>query len=335
MSEPSHRAIVVTGAAGFIGGRVAQRLCQTGHRVVAVDLPGRSYSHLPHLGNEVRETDLTDAQLLPRSLERVDARAVVHCAALMGGWRPASEYRRVNVEGTRNIAAWAAATGVSRFFYLSSVTVYGMPPVEGIDEQTPFRHMGLPYADSKIEAEAMLAAFRASGLRTTILRPGDVYGPRASEWVIKLVDSMRAGKMILISGGRGLVNVTHVDNLVDAIEAAMQIEAAAGRDYIITDGAPVTWKKYLEALAQAAGCPPPKLSLPASLAWPAVVALETAGRITKRKPPLSRLGLRLLTARSTYSIARATAELGWRPRVAFQEGMDGVGRWLEQESGLS
>jgi len=319
--------VVVTGAAGFIGGRVAARYASAGRPVVATDLPGRSYDHLPP-GVDLVEADVTAGEALTRGLSGIRPSVVVHCAALMGGWGPADAYRRVNVGGTRAVVDWARSAGASRFVYISSVSVYGMPPIRAIDESTPFRHIGLPYGDSKMEAEAVVREAGDAGLSATILRPGDVYGPRAGEWVVKLVDSMRAGKMILIGGGRGLINTTHVDNLVDAIEAAETTPTAAGRDYIITDGAPVTWKTYLTALARAAGVPPPRISLPVALAWPAVIALEAVGRIARRRPPLSRMGLRLLTARCSYSIEKARRDLAWKPRLDLDAGMAGVAAWL-------
>ena len=323
------QTLLVTGAAGFIGGRVAQRFRDAGHQVLALDLPGRDVAHLAGAGIVLREADITDPGSVSRALNGRRPDWVVHCAALMGGWGRPEDYRRVNVEGTRHVANWAAANGVARFIYVSSVSVYGMPPVEGITEQTPFRHIGLPYGDSKIEAEAMLLEHHRAGLPCTILRPGDVYGPRATEWVIKLVDSMKSGKMILIGGGRGLINTTHVDNLVDAIEAALTEPAAAGRDYIITDGSPATWRDYLTALAAAAGCAPPRFSLPIAAAWPAVLLLEAAGKVTGRRPPLSRMGLSLLTARCTYNVDRARRELGWGPRIGLAEGMRQISDWLK------
>src|SRR5678815_2870994 len=276
----SSQVVLVTGAAGFIGGRVAQIFAGQGRTVVAMDLPGRQYAHLSPASVEIRQADITDLAQMARVLDGLRPDAVVHCAALMGGWGGAEEYRRINVEGTRNIATWAVAAGVSRFIYISSVSVYGMPAARDIDETTPFRHIGLPYGDSKMEAEALVKRFHAEGLVSTILRPGDVYGPRAGEWVVKLVDSMKSGRMILIGGGGGLINTTYVDNLVDAIAAALARPEAAGRDYIVTDGAPVTWKDYLGALAAAADCSPPKFSLPSPIAWPAVLMLEAAGRLT-------------------------------------------------------
>ncbi|HET9480739.1 MAG TPA: NAD(P)-dependent oxidoreductase, partial [Candidatus Polarisedimenticolia bacterium] len=151
MSQATGRTLV-TGAAGFIGGRVALRQAAAGRDVIALDLPGRPADHLQSVTIRL-EADITRPDSLDAALKDARIDLVVHCAALMGGWGSPDEYRRVNVDGTRNVLAWAAATGVRRFIYISSVSVYGMPAVTGIDETRPFRHIGLPYGDSKMEAE--------------------------------------------------------------------------------------------------------------------------------------------------------------------------------------
>jgi nucleoside-diphosphate-sugar epimerase len=237
----------------------------------------------------------------------------------------------VNRGGSESLAGAAADAGVRRFIYISSVTVHGMAANDRIDESSPVRSVGLPYADSKIEAERSLEAMHERGrIDLTILRPGDVYGPRAGEWVVKLVQALRARKMILIDGGRGLINTTFVENLADAVLAALSRGESKGRAYLITDGAPVRWKRYLVALSSACGARPPSISIPSALAWPLVVTMEAALSPLGKKPPLGRMGLRLLTARSGYSIERARRELGWSPAVGFDEGMRRVGDWLRQ-----
>jgi nucleoside-diphosphate-sugar epimerase len=329
VTTETHDPVLVTGAAGFIGGHVAARLARAGSPVVALDLPGSDWGHLHGLaGLQTREADIADAEALERALSECAAGAVVHCAALMGSAAPEAIHR-ANVVGTHNIGAWAAAHKATRFVYLSSVTVHGLVPVRGIDEDTPFARIGMPYADSKMDAESEVARLHHQGIRWTILRPGDVYGPRAGEWVLKLVAAMRQGRMALIGGGSGLINITHVDNLADAIEAALRAPQAAGRVYLITDGEPVTWKRYLDALASTAGCAPATRSIPTWIAWPATTAFSMLSRLTGWRPPITPLGLRLMTARCSYSIDRARRELHWTPRVTFEAGMEEIGRWLK------
>jgi nucleoside-diphosphate-sugar epimerase len=335
-SGASRGPILVTGAAGFIGGALARRLAEAGRPVAALDLPGRPTDHLRRPGIAILEGDVTSRGDCDRALAAAAPAAVVHCAALMGGFAPPAEYLRVNAHGSETLAEACAAASVRRFVYLSSVTVHGLPARRGITEDDPLRSIGLAYADSKIAAEErLLRIHQRGGIRLTILRPGDVHGPRSVEWVVKLVEALRARRMILVGGGRGLVNVAYVDNLADAVCRCLDAAASEGRTYLITDGPPVTWRRYLDALAAAAGLPPPRLSIPAILAPPLVLALEAAYRPLGRRPPLGRMGLKILTARCSYSIERARRELGWEPAVGFEEGMRRIAVWLRSPEASS
>jgi nucleoside-diphosphate-sugar epimerase len=330
-AEDASSPILITGAAGFIGGEFARLFADAGRRVAAFDLPGRPVSHLSRAGISLLEGDVTSRADCDRAIAASAPSAVVHCAAAMGGSVPRETFMRVNTSGTATLAEAAAAAGVRRLIYISSVTVHGMPNRRGIAEDLPSRSIGLPYADSKIEAERLLMRLHEEGrIRLTILRPGDVYGPRAGEWVIKLVAAMRSGRMILIGGGRGFVNTTYVENLFDAAAACFSTSRSEGQAYLITDGEPVSWKRYLTALAAAAGVAPPRLSLPTLAAWPLVLAMEAAMSPFGWKPPLGRMGLRLLTSRSSYSIEKAKADLGFSPRISFAEGMDRVAAWIRE-----
>lgn len=331
MAASDDRPILITGAAGFIGGEMARHFTASGLKVAGFDLPGRDVAHLHRAGVAFHEGDVTARADCDRVLAALSPRAIVHCAAAMGGSTPREEFMRVNLGGTRTLADAAVATGVRRFVFISSVTVHGMPPRAGITEESPRFSIGLPYADSKIATEDHLLERQARGeIDLTILRPADVYGPRSGEWVVKLVKTLRAGKMILIGGGRGLVNVTYVDNLSDAVAASLDRPSSFGREYLVTDGEPVTWKRYLADLAAAAGTSPPRLSIPTAVAWPLVQAMELVFPLAGRRPPLGRLGLRLLTSRSAYAIDRARRELEWAPAVDYAEGMRRVGAWIRE-----
>jgi len=331
-SDSTPSVVLITGACGFVGGEMARRFAESGRSVIAFDLPGRPVAHLSRTGIRLCEGDVTSRVDCERALSLASGGAVIHCAALMGGSLPRDEAMRINAGGTETLARAASEVGLRRFIYVSSVTVHGMPPHEGITEESPVVSIGLPYADSKIAAEAALQRLQQAGaIDLTILRPGDVYGPRSGEWVVKLVKALRAGRMIYIGGGRGLVNTTWVDNLTDAATACLEGAGAGGEAYLITDGAPVTWRRYLEALARAARTRPPRISIPTAIAWPLVLTMEAVFPLLGRKPPLGPLGLRLLTSRSAYSIEKAKRGLGWRPAIAFDEGMRRLAEWIAME----
>ncbi len=333
MDTPSASSpVLITGAAGFIGGEMARRFAEAGRAVATLDLPGRTIDHLSHPLIRHMEGDVTSRADCDRVLATAKPGAIVHCAAAMGGATPREEFMRVNLGGSKALAAAAAAAGVRRFILVSSVTVHGMPPREGIDEECPIRSIGLPYADSKIATEAALREMHDRGeIELTILRPGDVHGPRSGEWVVKLVERLRAGRMILIGGGRGLVNLTYVDNFSDAVAACLDTPRSVGNAYLITDGRPATWKRYLQDLSAAAGAPQPRLSIPSAVAWPLVYVMEASFPLIGRRPPLGRLGLKLLTSRSSYSIERARRDLGWKPAVGYEEGMQRIGAWVREQ----
>ncbi len=325
------RRILITGAAGFIGGEMARHFASKGLRVAGSDLPGKPADHLARHAVPLFPADVTRREDCDRLLRDVSPRAIVHCAAAMGGSVPRAEFMRVNVGGTSALSAAATAAGVRRFVFISSVTVHGMPARSGVTEDSGVHSIGLPYADSKITTEEVLRSHQARGdLDVTILRPADVYGPRSGEWVVKLVEMLRARKMILIGGGAGLVNLTYVDNLSDAVLASLALPSTFGEPYLITDGAPVTWKRYLADLAQAASAPPPRLSIPLALAWPLVVAMEATLPLAGKRPPLGRMGLRLLSSRTSYSIDKARRELGWKPAIGYEEGMRRVAAWIRE-----
>ncbi len=323
--------LLITGAAGFIGGEMARHFASRRLRVVGSDLHGKPADHLSPFGVPLLPGDVTRREDCDRLLRETQPRAIVHCAAAMGGAVPREEFMRVNLGGTKVLLESAVAAGVRRFVFISSVTVHGMPSRSGVTEESGYRSIGLPYADSKIATEELLRAHHGRGdLEVTILRPADVYGPRSGEWVVKLVEALRSRKMVLIGGGRGLINLTYVDNLSDAVLACLAAPSTAGRDYLVTDGAPVTWRRYLADLARAAEAPPPRVSVPLALAWPLVLAMEAALPLVGRKPPLGRMGLKLLSSRTSYSIEKARRELSWSPAVDYTEGMKRVVTWIRE-----
>jgi len=235
----SERTILVTGATGFIGGRVCERLVQAGATRV------RALVHtLPHAARIARlPITLCPGNLLDRrSLERAmgDSRIVIHC-----GLAPA----RGIVRSTKNMLEVAHRCGVERFVHVSTAAVHGLTPPPGTEsEEVPPRPTGDAYCDNKGRAEKLVARFARKGVPTVVLRPSIVYGPY-SAWSTRLIGDLRASRVTLIDGGRGACNTTYVDNLVDAIFLSLDKDRAVGEIFFITDGEPVTWGDFIRAHA--------------------------------------------------------------------------------------
>jgi 2-alkyl-3-oxoalkanoate reductase len=283
--------IAVTGASGFIGAAVAERLRADGDAVIGVDLAGEPD----------RRADVADPASTVAALAGADA--IVHAAALVAERGRMADFVRVNVGGTRNVLD---AAGGRRVVVLASVAGWGYEFRRELAEDSPPRPCGLPYIDTKGATETL--ALRRGA---TVIRPGDVYGPRSVPWVIRPLEMMRAGRFFLPSPGDGVMTPVFVDDLVDAIVRALRESRAAGRAYTVWDGSPVSAREYFETLGGA-----PVRTLPAPLLRAAAAALGVGPA-----------AVTFVTRRAAYPNARARDELGWEPRTGFHEGMAITREW--------
>jgi 2-alkyl-3-oxoalkanoate reductase len=318
--------ILVTGASGFIGRALVARLLTRRNRVRALVLPDERVD----LAAEIARGDVTRPETLEPAMRKV--RVVYHLAALVGDWGPEALYRAVNVEGTRNVLAAAAAAGVERVVVTSSLVVYGSQlGREVCDEDMPREHGCGPYSRSKRAQEDVALDFHRFGrVPVTVVRPGNVYGPGSKNWVDVPVALLRAGRLPLIDGGAGDAALTWIDNLVEFLVLAGREPAAEGRVYNANDGSGVTWARYFGELARAVGAPPPRMRLPAGAAMAAAMAMEAAWRVARRRsrPLFTREAVTLLASRHPVPVSRAARELGYVAAIEFAETMERLARHL-------
>lgn len=320
---------LVTGASGFIGGRLAERLCvEEGVRVRAMVRNAKKAERLQKLPLEIVQADLLDLPSLGEAIDRCDL--VFHCAALVRETGDRNEFYRNNVQGTENILKVSSDAGVKRFTHFSSVAVYGLNPPDGSNETTPYQPCGNLYCDTKIASEkAVWAAYQKTKLPVVVLRPVNVYGPYSSAWTIRPIKLVNSGQMKLVNGGAGINNYVYIDNLLDATLSATKRDQSVGQVYLISDGVPVTWKEFFGYYAQMAG----RLnirSVPQWLAKLIALGMEIAATFSGRPPKLTREGIRFLTCQARFNIEKARQELGYQPRFSLQEGMKLTEQWLRQ-----
>ena len=190
--------------------------------------------------------DLTDPASLQAAVE--GCQLVFHAAAWVSEGGNKADVWAVNVTGTRNMVEAALTAGVERFVHLSSCSVYGSLQQHNIDETSPTRMRGNLYGDSKVAAEEVLfEAYRNQGLPAVSARASQVYGPRSPQFTIRPVEVIKAGKMVLIDGGRHLCKPIYIDNLVDGLILCAKVEAAVGEAINLTDGEPVPWRDFFGA----------------------------------------------------------------------------------------
>ena len=318
---------MVTGAGGFIGGRLCQRLVLEGVRVRALVRRADQAERLAAQGIEPVLGDLTRPDDLPAAVH--GCAVVFHCAAWMGqpwSWEAA---RTANVEGTRFLVEASLLAGASRFVHVSSISVYGPTTVDPIDEQTALWPLG-PYRATKIGAEEEVGAAHRRGLPTVILRPGQVFGPGDVRLAGLVLRWLRRGRPLLVEGGRGFCYPIYVDNLVDALLAAAAIDDATGGIFNLAD-ADVPWGEFLGYYGRMAGRG--LRSMPAWVARGVTLGMETVAILTGGLARGHRADMGYLLRRSRFSTARARAVLRWSPRVPLAEAMTATAAWLE-EAGL-
>lgn len=353
---------VVTGAAGFLGGAVAHELRRRGDEVVALDV---------RRGPGITVADVTVAGDWEKALDGADL--LIHAAAVgMGGvgeltpvrpGRPtppsrvtATEMRKVLLGGTATVLDAAQRAGVGRVIHLSCVSALGEDTPAVVDESAPVGLTGDPRADAIAAAEQTASAAGAHGAPVTVLRIADAYGPRAGRWTLWPVLLMRAGRFVLVDGGRGMLSPVHVDDVVTAVTAvaAAPVEVIAGRVLHVTGPASTTVADYFGRYAALADLRPPR-SVPARLCEVVDAVDRLPSRATGsapvarvRRPGLLRgigaalaanvdprvrvdlgpLTIQDLTRSGTVSGRRIAELVGWRPEVDLDEGIRRTGTWL-------
>ncbi len=327
---------LLTGATGFIGGHLAQRLVQDGYQVRCLVRPSSDTAALERLGVELATGDLAGTAGLGRLAD--GCRYVFHCGAMVSDWATPAEVAAVNVAGTRRLLDACTGGSVERFVHFSSTDVYGYPGGVDVDESYVGTGFSNWYAQTKLAAEAEVRrAAVTHGLDTVILRPSTVYGPRSREVVLEIARAIRGGNMVLIDRGRAIAGLCFIENLIDAALIAMHHEHAPGEAFNVTDGVEATWRQLADGLADGLGCAKVRWSMPYKLAEGVGFALEHGYRALRRttrlttRPLLSRQAVHVMGTDQSFSNRKARELLAWEPRVDYATGLEATLDWLRAE----
>ena len=324
---------LVTGGTGFLGQKLALRLLAEGWEVAALGRNAAIGAALEAQGVPFVRADLTDRQAVHAACRGRDV--VFHSGALSSPWGPYPDFYQANVLGTQHVADACVAHGVGRLVHVSTPSLYfDFRDREGVREDEPLPAKGVnAYAETKRLAEAVVDAAQAQGLPTVTIRPRGIFGPGDTAILPRLVRANAAGRLPLFDGGRARVDVTYVENVVDALLAcAAAPDAALGRKYNITNGEPMAVSELLPRVFAALDVPfaPRAMSYLQGMAMAQVAEWGAAAFGGGREPVLTCYAVGLLAKHQTLDITAAREALGYQPRVPVADGLAAFAAWWKE-----
>jgi nucleoside-diphosphate-sugar epimerase len=319
--------LLVTGATGFVGSRLAIEAAQRGLEVTGVgrSTQGSNIAALTSAGVRVVAGNILDPAFCAQAT--LGMTQICHLAA---AWREASasaeHFLKINVEGTLNLARAAAANGVAKFVFCSTIGVHARISRDSVREDSAF-DVTNPYENSKLQAERALQQFaRETPMRIAILRPADGYGPGDLR-LLKLFRMVKRGRFPLIGSGEGRRHMLYVDDLAAAFLAACEADYDSGEAFIIAGPETTTLLDLLKRLMVITGSSRFGIRIPSWLMRPVVGPVEDISRILGVPAPLHRRTLDFYSTDVVYDTAKAQQVLHWNASVGLDEGLRRTLEW--------
>lgn len=322
---------LLTGATGFIGLTLAERLRARGLAVRALVRPTSQVAELAELDVELARGDVTEARSLEKAVE--GCQVVAHLAGLTKALGP-EQYRRVNVLGTRNLAAACLGAKPRPVLVLVSSLAAAGPARDGRprreeDPPAPVSH----YGRSKLEGENEVRAL-ADRLEATVVRPPIVYGPRDRELLPPLFRMARLGLMVKAGFADKRYSLVHVEDLAEGIVAAAERGRRLGRAgtegiYFVADGEEHPWEGVARAAGEALGARSRVVPLPEAAGWLLAAGTSLWASLSRRPAMLSLDKMNEVRQLAwTCAIDRARDQLAFEPRFPLAEGMRQSAEWF-------
>lgn len=325
--------ILVTGGTGYIGEYFIPALLAQGHQVKllvrninkAKSLFGDSCEY--HIG------DITDEKLLIGCCDGIDV--VFHMIAKVGNELPSDEnfasFRKVNVEGLKNIIKECKKSQVERFIFVSSIAAMGIVkniPITEESQCTPY----LPYQVSKYEAEQIiLSEHQNNKFPGIIVRPTKVYGVGEHEYsYLTLAKLCKKGIYPKVGRGQNYTSNIYVTDFVQGLVKLVD-RGIIGETYILTSDDSISFIEVGKLIARTIGCKIVCIPIPARLMIVAATLVELLFNKLQKKPIVTKGNIEATITDRVYDISKAKREIGFEPKVSLEEGIDRTVRWYVTE----
>jgi nucleoside-diphosphate-sugar epimerase len=239
--------VFVTGASGFIGGRLIERLRADGHTVRGLARSKTAAERVRDRGAEPVMGDLSDTAAMRAGADGCEL--AFHAAAMLGDWGKREDFERGNVQGTQNALRACTDAGVRRFVHVGTeAALLAGQPLVGADETTPLRpDSPALYSSTKARAERLVLDANRDGFETVVVRPRFVWGRGDTTLLPTMVELVRTGRFAWIGAGNHLTSITHVDNTVEGLALGAE-RGTPGNAYFVTDGEPVVFREFVSEL---------------------------------------------------------------------------------------
>ncbi len=326
------KKILITGGAGFLGGRAAKHFASIPdiYKVVATSRRAIRRRELENAGCQFREGDLLDIDFCHSITSGVEV--VVHCAALSSPWGKYDDFYKSNVKATQNLLKACQNQGVKRFVFIATPSIYfNYKKRLNVKESDPLPSKIVnDYALTKLQAENEVLAANSAKFETLALRPRAIIGAEDTVIFPRVIKAHEAGKLKIVGSGKTLSDLTSVRNVIEAIELAMNSgKESLGRTYNITNDEPIRlWDKVNDVL-EALDYPRVEKNVPAAVALLAARIQEWRHRSFSpdKEPELTRYGVGILCKSLTMDITLAKELLSYRPIQTTDEGLQEFVTW--------
>jgi nucleoside-diphosphate-sugar epimerase len=319
----------VTGASGFIGRRLVEKLLRKDWTVRAL-IHDRTLS-IESRGLEYVRGDIERDSAWHEALVGTDV--LFHLAAALGG-SPLNkkEFQRTNAAGTRKVLQAAQKAGIKKTIHFSSAGVLGaVKQGDKADELYPLHPLSI-YDQTKLEGEQIALQMAQEGLSLVVVRPGWVYGPGDTR-TFKLIKAIAKKRFLLVTRGTIWQTPVHIDDLLDGVFLCLE-RGRSGEVYHLAGSEVLSVRQIVDGIAEATGCFIPRLSLPLFPVRLAAWKLETAFKLAGKEAPLTRGKLAFFIHPKPLSIDKAARELGYTPPTDFKTGMTETVTWYRKNGWL-
>lgn len=328
----NNMTILVTGAGGFVGLRLVRVLSDFGFTVHTLQRGTYPELNLPHVKNfsaAIGNNNSENQKTIERALIGVDA--IFHVASKIGMWGEYNDYYQTNVEGTKDLVKQAKEQGIKYFIYTSTPSVvFGHGDILGADESLPYpkKHLNY-YGETKRIAEEFILKSASVSFISAAIRPHLIFGPGDKQLIPKVIKAHQEGRLKMIGDGNNLVDVSYIDNVIDAhLKLFLQMlenwRPVCGKAYFIGQSKPVKLWEFTNTLLKGIGLTPITKKVPVKLAYFLGFLFEmifSILKIKKMEPPMTRFIALQLGKSHYFSHKNAINDFGHEELVTTEEGL--------------